>query len=244
MPSALGQGALAPAALQRGAGTWAAELSAAGVNLNFAPVADVVPVGFDAQNQPIGLLHREFAHDQVTVATHVAAFVRGMQQGGVAVTLKHFPGLGRVTGNTDFTPASDRTSSAADSSFGAGIAQGADFVMVSLARYDRIDPQHLAVFSPTIITGMLRNSLGFRGVIVSDDLGAAAAVASISYGDRAVRFFEAGGDMVISQTTAVTEAMLAAVLARSAADPAFRDRLAGSVRRVLAAKESRGLLHC
>ena len=244
IPSALAQGSDSPPALQVSSNTWAAELSAAGVNLNFAPVADVVPSGYESQNQPIGVLRRGYGPDPGAVGAHVAAFVRGMHQGGVSATLKHFPGLGRVAGNTDFAAAADEVTTAPDASFQQGIAAGADMVMVALARYDRIDSQHLAVFSPIVVTGLLRNASGFRGVVVSDDLGATAAVSDIPFGDRATRFFDAGGDLVVSKTTDATAAMVAAVRTRSAVDPAFRARLAQSTRRVLEAKQARGLLNC
>ena len=105
MPSALRQGTIAPDQLQVMAARWGRELSAAGVNLDLAPVADVVPPGTDAVNAPIGQLDREFGHDPETVASHVGAFIAGMRAGGVATTAKHFPGLGSVAGNTDFTGA-------------------------------------------------------------------------------------------------------------------------------------------
>src|SRR5204863_5315465 len=102
IPSALDQSAIDPSTLQSSAAVWGRELASAGVNLNFAPVLDVVPPGTDAQNAPIGVLNREYGHDVETVGSHGLAFVRGMQQARVATTAKHFPGLGRVHGNTDF----------------------------------------------------------------------------------------------------------------------------------------------
>jgi beta-N-acetylhexosaminidase len=103
IPSAVTQGELAPGTLQREAAGWGRELKLAGVNLDLAPVMDVVPPGTAPRNQPIGALMREFGSDPQTVAAHGVAFIRGMQQAGVATTAKHFPGLGRVTGNTDLT---------------------------------------------------------------------------------------------------------------------------------------------
>ena len=73
------------------------------MNVNFAPVADVVPPGGSATNAPIGQLDREYGHHPGIVASHVAAFIDGMRAGGMATTVKHFPGLGRVEGNTDHT---------------------------------------------------------------------------------------------------------------------------------------------
>jgi beta-N-acetylhexosaminidase len=247
IPTAVVQGTWAPALLQTRATTWAQELRAAGINLNFAPVMDVVPPGTDAQNQPIGVLQREYGHDPATVASHGTAFLRGMRQGGVAVTLKHFPGLGRVTGNTDFTTATDTVTTASDpylQSFAAGIGDNTDFVMVALARYTRIDPDHLAAFSPIVMNQMLRGTLGFRGVIISDDLGDTVAVASIPPATRAIDFLSAGGDMIISKTSAPADAMVQAIRARVASDPSFRQRVDDASARILRAKQAWGLLPC
>ena len=74
-------------------------------------------------------------------------------------------------------------------------------VMVALATYTKIDPAELAVFSPTVMR-LLRNGLGFNGVIVSDDLGQAAAVQAVPAGTRAIDFLTAGGDLVTSQSLA------------------------------------------
>jgi len=95
MPSALTQGGWSTTTLQSQATSWGQQLHSAGINMNFAPVMDVVPPGFDAQNQPIGALQREFGHDPTTNGSHGSAFLRGMHQAGVAVTLKHFPGFPR-----------------------------------------------------------------------------------------------------------------------------------------------------
>jgi beta-N-acetylhexosaminidase len=247
IPSALTQGTLAPATLEVNATTWGQELRLAGVNLNFAPVMDVVPPGTDAQNQPIGALQREFGHDPATVASHGSAFLRGMRKAGIATSLKHFPGLGRVTGNTDFTTATDTVTTADDpyiESFRQGIDAGADFVMVALATYTRIDPSNLAAFSRTVMDTMLRRDLGFKGVIVSDDLGATAAVAAIPAGQRALNFLSAGGDWIISKTAEATASMVAAIRSKSASDAAFRQRVDDAALRILRAKQRWGLLPC
>src|SRR5207237_6117399 len=132
------------------AAEWGRELVSAGVNLNFAPVMDVVPPGADAQNQPIGALRREFGHDPVTTGRHGAAFIRGMESARVATSAKHFPGLGRVVGNTDFTAQVVDTATAPNDpylrSFRSAIRAGVPFVMVALATSTRSDPDRLAVF--------------------------------------------------------------------------------------------------
>ena len=228
--------------------TWGSELRAAGVNLDLAPVMDVVPRATAAQNQPIGVLQRELGHDPATVAEHGAAFIRGMSQAGVATTAKHFPGLGRVRGNTDFTAAVADTVTTPDDPylgpFQQAIDVGVPFVMVALATYARIDAHHLAVFSPIVMRTMLRARMHFQGVIVSDDLAAATAVASIPAATRAIDFLAAGGDMITARLVAVAEAMDAAVLARAAASPRFRSDVDAAVMHVLAAKQAYGLLSC
>ena len=247
IPSAVVQGSWAPSVLQSRAATWGTELRAAGINFNYAPVMDVVPPGTDSQNQPIGVLQREYGHDPATVGSHGVAFLTGMHQSSIAVSLKHFPGLGRVTGNTDFTTATDTTTTVSDpylQSFRQGIAAGTDFVMVALARYTQIDPNHLAAFSPVVMTQMLRGSMGFSGVIVSDDLGDTAAVASMPPASRAIDFLSAGGDMIISKTSAPADAMVKAVRLRAAQDPAFRQRVDDAALRILRAKQRFGLLPC
>lgn len=247
IPSALAQGALPTAALETDAAAWGRQLRAAGVNLDFAPVFDVVPAGTDAQNQPIGALQREYGHDPATAGSHAAAFVRGMAQAGIATTAKHFPGLGRVMGNTDFTSGVvDRVTTPDDpylASFAAGIGAGVPFVMVALATYQRIDPDHLAAFSPAVMA-LLRGSMSFRGVVVSDDLGATAAVASMTPAARALDFVAAGGDMIIVKTVAPAAAMAAALVARAVGDRAFAARVDDAALRILEAKAASGLLPC
>ncbi len=248
IPSALAQGELASHALQRQAAAWGRELRSAGVNLDLAPVMDVVPPGTASQNQPIGMLQREFGDYPGTVAAHGVAFIRAMRQAGVATSAKHFPGLGRVRGNTDFTAGVVDTITVPDDpllqSFQAAIDAGVPFVMVALASYPRIDPRHLAAFSPRVMGAMLRQQMRFRGVIVSDDLGAAAAVAGMRPAARAIGFLAAGGDMVTSESLAAAAAMDPAILRRAADDPAFRSRVDSAVMRVLAAKQAYGLLPC
>ena len=164
IPSALSQGSLSASTLTTRAARWGAQLRAAGVNVDLAPVADVVPPGTDATNAPIGQLKREYGHTPSTVASHVAAFIAGMKKAGIATTAKHSPGLGRVEGNTDFTAAvTDTVTTSTDpylQPFQRAIDSGVPVVMVSLATYERIDPDHLAVFSPAVIEGLLHDRAG------------------------------------------------------------------------------------
>jgi beta-N-acetylhexosaminidase len=248
IPAAAEQGRLRPAALQQDAAAWGWQLRTAGVNLNLAPVMDVVPPGTDQANAPIGALQREFGHDPGTVAAHGTAFARGMAEAGVAATAKHFPGLGRVRDNTDFSPdVVDGVTTPDDpylQSFQAAVNAGVPFVMVSLATYARIDPQHLAVFSATVMRTILRQQMHFGGVIVSDDMGAAAAVTGVPPASRALDFVAAGGDLITSVSMPAAAAMDSAILARAGGDAAFRSEVDAAAARVLAAKQAYGLLPC
>jgi beta-N-acetylhexosaminidase len=247
MPSALEQGSWSLSTLRASATDWGTDLRAAGVNLDLAPVMDVVPQGSAASNAPIGALDREFGFDPVTNGEHGTAFIQGMAAAGVMTVAKHFPGLGRVAGNTDFTSnVVDNVTTATDpylNSFRTAIGAGVPMVMVALATYTKIDPAELAVFSPTVMR-LLRNGLGFNGVIVSDDMGQAAAVQAVPVGARAIDFLTAGGDLVTSQSLAPAEQMAAAVLARASGNSAFRATVDSAAQRVLAAKRAAGLLPC
>ncbi len=247
MPTAVTQGTWPPAYLERQARTWGDELRAAGVNLNLAPVMDVVPASMVTTNAPIGELDREFGSTPAVTGPHGAAFVEGMSAAGVATTAKHFPGLGRVRGNTDFTSGVVDTVTTPDdpyfASYRDAITAGVPFVMVALATYTKIDKSELAVFSPKVM-GILRSGLGFTGVIISDDLGEAAAVQGIPPATRAVSFLGAGGDMITSQSLAPAEQMAAAVLSRADADPSFAAIVSAAVTKILTAKQRYGLLSC
>lgn len=247
MPSALTQGTWGVSTLRGAAAGWGKQLRAAGVNFNLAPVMDVVPPGGASTNAPIGELDREFGSDPASNGAHGAAFIAGMAAAGVATAAKHFPGLGRVTGNTDFTSnVVDSVTTADDpylGSFRAAIGAGVPFVMVALATYTRIDAARLAVFSPTVMR-LLRSGLGFGGVIISDDLGDAAAVATVPAGQRAISFLNAGGDMITAQSLPPAEVMAKAVLARATTDAAFRAEVGDAVLRILRAKQAYGLLPC
>ena len=248
IPSALDQGSVAPSALTSMAAQWGRQLRAAGVNLNLAPVMDVVPAGTASSNAPIGALDREYGHDPATVSAHGVAFLRGMASAGIATSAKHFPGLGRVTGNTDFTSSvvdNETTASGADlQTYQAAVNAGVPMVMVALATYTRIDSHELAVFSPTIVTGLLRRKMGFRGTILSDDMGVAVAVANIPAGQRAISFVSAGGDLITTESLPVADEMDAALVSRAESDSSFRAMVDAAALQVLTTKDSYGLLPC
>ncbi|WP_328673905.1 glycoside hydrolase family 3 N-terminal domain-containing protein [Streptomyces sp. NBC_00328] len=248
IPSALTQGTWTTTRLRSEAAVWAKELKTAGVNLNLAPVADVVPASLGTANAPIGRYDREFGHTAATVAPHSNAFLAGSTQSGVLATLKHFPGLGYVRGNTDTTAnvvdTVTTSTSPSVTTFKSGIDAGAPFVMISSATYSKIDPNNRAAFSSTVIQTMLRKNMGFKGVVISDDLGNAVAVKSVAPGDRAVKFLSAGGDLVLTVEPNLIPAMTKAVQSRMAQSAAFRTQVSQSVHRILDAKQKAGLLSC
>jgi beta-N-acetylhexosaminidase len=247
IPSELEQGTWPVSQLRADAVGWGKDLRAAGVNLDLAPVMDVVPAASAAGNAPIGALDREYGADPAANGAHGAAFITGMADAGVQTVAKHFPGLGRVAGNTDFSSnVTDNVTTADDpdlDSFRGAVRAGVPMVMVALATYTKIDASQLAVFSPTVMR-LLRDKLGFTGVIISDDLGDAANVQSVPAASRAVRFLSAGGDLVTSQSVAPAELMASAVLARASGSAAFSATVDAAVRRVLTAKRAAGLLSC
>ncbi|MCU1658051.1 MAG: Beta-N-acetylhexosaminidase [Pseudonocardiales bacterium] len=246
IPSAVQQGMSAPSTLRSDARQWGSELRAAGVNVDLAPVLDTVPP-HSGGNPPVGDLDREYGHDPVTVSSHGGAVAQGLSDAGVDPTVKHFPGLGRVSGNTDLASGVlDTVTTRHDqylAPFADAVRSRVPFVMISTAIYTRIDPDRPAAFSPTIVTGMLRGDLDFGGVIISDDVGIAKQLSDYSIGGRAVSFIAAGGDIVLTVDATQTGEMTAAVLARARRDPAFKRQVDAAALAVLRAKQDRGLLH-
>jgi beta-N-acetylhexosaminidase len=248
VPSALRQGSWTASRLRAGTTAWAKRLADTGISLDLAPVADTVPSAMGTANPPIGAFSRQYGSDPQAVAADVATVVSAAQAAGVLTTLKHFPGLGRVRANTDTsTAAVDATTSPTDpylAPFAAGIRAGTAAVMVSSARYPRLDPDRIAAFSPAVVTGLLRGRLGFTGLVVSDDLGAAGALSGVPVGDRAVRFVAAGGDLVLTVRSADAAPMAAALQARAQESPQFDQRLREAAEHVLVTKYRAGLLPC
>jgi beta-N-acetylhexosaminidase len=220
-------------------------MRAAGVTMDLAPVLDLDNGQGPNNLNPDGT--RSFSLDPGVASADGSAFMEGLRAGGIVPAIKHFPGLGRVVGNTDFTASVVDEATASDDPylgpFQQAIAAGADLVMVSTATYEKIDPRHLAVFSPVIMS-LLRDTLHFDGVIVEDNLGSAVSVATIAPGDRAVDFIAAGGDLVTVKTANLAGPMVGAILKRAAADPAFARQVDAAVMKVLELKIHARLAGC
>lgn len=238
MPTALEQGTIPPARLERKATRWGAQLASTGVNLDLGPVVDIVS-GPASKNAPIAAFDREYGYDADTIVAHAGAVADGLRSSGVTPTLKHFPGLGHVRHNTDTTADVHDHRTAADSDsvdvYRRLLAEGPAVVMVSSAIYDRIDPTQPAVFSSAVVTDLLRTQLGFTGVVMTDDVSTGVAVQDRSPGARAVDAIAAGCDIVlVSHRPRMANEMIDAVIARAQSDPAFAARVDDAARHVLA----------
>ncbi|WDS36156.1 beta-N-acetylhexosaminidase [Pseudoxanthomonas sp.] len=189
----------------------ASEVRASGVDLSFAPVVDL-----GRGNKAIG--NRAFHADPQVVAAFTRAYVRGMHDADMAATLKHFPGHGTVLEDTHFDDATDprplATLQAEDLvPFAAGIDAGADAVMLAHVVYPAVAPEP-AGYSPRWIN-LLRQDMGFRGVVFSDDISMAAAHSAGGVAQRVALHLDAGCDVVLACHPEVVEDALRAVEGRS-----------------------------
>jgi beta-N-acetylhexosaminidase len=190
-----------PADQVKAAGRGAGEnLKSVGMNVNLAPVLDV----YRQAGNFIDQFGRSYSNHAHTVSWMGADFIRAQQQVGVAATAKHFPGLGAATRsqNTDLAPVTLSLSAAAirgtdEAPYHTAIGAGVKLVMVSWAVYPALDRAHPAGLSPAIVGGELRSRLGFKGVTITDALGAGALRAFGTFGNRAELAATAGMDLVL-----------------------------------------------
>jgi beta-N-acetylhexosaminidase len=185
---------------------------------------------------------RAFTTDPDAAAAAIAESVAGWQEGGVATTLKHFPGLGGATVNTDEGSAViARTREQLDDDlkpFVAGIEMGSEFVMVGHATYPALDEDHIASQSPAIVDGLLRDELGFEGVAMTDSLEAAAVQAVNDVEEASVASARAGIDVILTTGRGSYSRVYDALLDEARRSGAFAERVRASAARVLAAQES------
>lgn len=174
-------------------------LASYGFNVDFAPVADVLT---NADNKVIG--NRAFSDDPQVAADMVASAVQGLQSTGVSACLKHFPGHGDTEGDSHTGAATtERTKEEMQAAeflpFQSGIAAGVDMVMVghisapSLTGGDNIP----ASISEDVITGVLRNELGYDGIIITDAMNMGAITEYYEADVAAIMALKAGADMVL-----------------------------------------------
>ena len=217
-----------------------AEGRAVGIHVNFAPDADV-------NNNPANPIInvRSFGEDAHTVSRLVAEYVRGLHDHGMLATLKHFPGHGDTETDSHIglpviTAPYARLDSLELVPFRAGIAAGADVVMSAHIAFPALTGSNEpGTLSAAVLTGLLRDSLRFRGLVVTDALTMGAIVAEYGAGEATVRAFVAGSDLLLMP--ADPDSALAAMTAAVAAGRISHERLEQSVRRVLQLKRQLGL---
>src|SRR2546421_1088275 len=217
----------------------ALEGRAVGIHVNFAPDADV-------NNNPLNPIIniRSFGEDPHAVARLVRAYVRGLQDNGMLATLKHFPGHGDTDADSHIGLPSIRVDYPRLDSielvpFRAGIDAGAQVVMSAHIAFPAFTGDVPATLSPAVLTGVLRDSLKFKGLVVTDALQMGAIVTEYGAGEAAVRAFEAGSDLILMP--ADPDSAIASMLAALQSGRVSTSRLDTSVRRVLEIKRNVGL---
>ena len=215
----IGRGTVA-AARTWGAGI-ARTLASVGINLNFAPVVDL---DVNPRSPAIGALGRSFSAQPAVVIEMASSEIEAHHARDIRTTLKHFPGIGSATTNTDFGVADvTKTWTTRElEPFRALIAAGtADLVMAGHVVNGQLDPDHPASLSKAVVTDLLRSQLGWDGIIVTDDLQAAAITRAFGRDEAILLALEAGDDLLLLAN-------------QQAHDPAVVDRVVAVVSRAVA----------
>jgi beta-N-acetylhexosaminidase len=221
------------------------ELRALGINMNLGPVLDV---DSNPSNPIIGAFQRSISADPETVANLGGAYIDALQSQQVVAVAKHFPGHGATTSDShvalptlafslDYLRAHDLVPF-------RDVVGEVGAVMTAHISYSNIDPSRPSSLSPTIVQGVLRNELGYDGLVMTDDMGAMAAItANYRPGQAAVQAIEAGNDIaVIVGDKARQDEAFRAIRQAVTSGGISTDRLDQSVRRVLLAKAKFGVL--
>jgi beta-N-acetylhexosaminidase len=211
-----------------------------GVHVDFGPVADV---NNNARNPVINV--RSFGEDPATVGAMVGAWVRGLQDGGMLATLKHFPGHGDTDVDSHLgLPIIAQPRARLDAMelppFRSGVAAKVNGVMVAHIELPAIDKTPgPATFSPVVVEGLLRKEMGFNGIIYSDSMKMAAIAKMAGPGEAAVKAVQAGIDVVLDSPDPL--AAVRAIKAAVETGQIPRARIEASARRLLEAKARLGL---
>ena len=249
VPSAAELGSGAVAETERVAAELAAEFKEAGLNWNFAPVVDV---NVDHESPAIGKLGRSFSEDPDVVSEHATAFAEGFRRHGVIPTLKHFPGHGSASGDThlgvtDVTKTYQKETELAP--YETLISGGYDDPVMTAHIVNRsLDASgRPGTLSEEIIDGLLRERLGFNGVIISDDMQMGAIVEEYGLAEAAVEAVRAGVDVVLLANQAGDYNLRSVYEVRNAILEAVEDgtlaeeRIYESAERILALKREYGI---
>lgn len=222
--------------------TLGAECAAFGLNTDFAPSLDIWS---NPNNTVIG--KRAFSSDTETVTQRGLACLTAMEESGTIPVIKHFPGHGDTDTDSHVgLPVVDKTREALLEMellpFQAAIDAGAPAVMVGHILMTQIDPDRPATLSSEVVTGLLREELGFDGVAFTDDLTMGAITQNYGLGEAAVLAVEAGCDvLLVCHETGSVEEVCAALLDAVNSGRITTDRLDQSVRRILTLKQNYGL---
>lgn len=172
-------------------------LSSLGINMNFAPVLDIHS---NPKNTVIG--DRSYGNTAYIVSKHGIPVMDGIKEYNVIPVVKHFPGHGDTYIDSHIAlPVVDKTKDELEGlelkPFEKAISNGADVVMMGHILLSNIDNENPASLSKTIINGMLRDNLKFKGVVITDDMTMGAIAENYDIGEAAVRSLKAGSDIVL-----------------------------------------------
>ena len=239
-PPEASQGATpTPEAARESAAAGARALRGLGVNVNLAPVADVAVPGSV-------LSGRAYPGGAGAVSRLVEASVRAHARERVAATVKHFPGLGRASENTDDAPVTIGAARAELERsdlppFRAASRAGVPLVMTSHALYPAYDRDRIASQSRELVTRVLRDRLAFEGAVVTDSIEAEAVTARSNIAVAAERAVAAGTDLVLMTGSGSWNEVYPWLVRRARASPRFRARVREAAGRVVALKRRLGL---
>ena len=224
----------------------AAEMRSVGFNMNLAPVIDI---NTEPRNEAIGI--RAFSDAPQSVIDHSLAWIAGHKEIGVASVAKHFPGLGAATSNTDFGPTVigkdlDELRELDLVPFQAAVDAGVEAMMISLASYPRLERGvaiRPAALSDRLATRLLREEMGFTGVLITDALTSVSVAEGMTVPETAVDAFRAGADMLMvvmdGEVEWLTHQALVAFVEEQGAEGL--ERLNSAVSRILSLKAGLGL---
>ena len=222
----------------------ASSIAALGFTVNFGPVADI---NLNTSNQVIAKFGRAFSDDPAVVASYDAAFIKAHHAAGVLTALKHFPGHGSSTADSHegFVDITDTWQPSELTPYRTLMGENlVDMVMVGHlyhADYSDAGAQTPSSLSPQWISGVLRDELGYDGIVISDDLEMGAIRDHFTLEQTVTMAVRAGTDVLLFSNTAKYRAslgaeILAILVAEAEADPAFAARIAESYERIVELK--------
>lgn len=216
------------------------QLRALGITMNLAPVAETG----DGKNDFLGT--RTYSDDPETVSRYALSALRGFRDAGIVSAAKHFPGNSMTDphfGISTLNISMDELEGVRSAPFRAIIADGLPAVLVSHSLVPALDPAAPFCLSHACVTGYLRGNLGFRGLVLTDDISMRALTQAVddSPGEAAIRAIRAGCDMVMT-TDPDIRPIVRAIAARAETDVAFASSLDESVVRVLSLKIQYGIV--